>query len=308
MAPTQQILAFRQAERALMQYQISHADLSLVLALERGRSLAKAAELLKVDVSTVFRSVRRLESALGTALFIKSRKGYLPTDTAQALAEQAERAEQALEAARIALTSGEQVVSGTVRLTCTEAVLHSLLLPALASFMPGYPALSLELGTSNTFANLSRRDADIALRLTNTPPEHLVGRCLGSTSYVICGRPEWRERLAQAPTSVPWITPDDSMQDHPTVVWRNQQYPGLVPRYQCSGMSTLAQLASTGMGVAAVADYMVSSLPGVEALSGPLPGCDTQLWLLTRPDCRALRSVQTLFEELTPRLRDALLR
>jgi DNA-binding transcriptional LysR family regulator len=82
------------------------------------------------------------------------------------------------------------------------------------------------MGTSNTFANLSRRDADIALRLTNTPPEHLVGRCLGSTSYVICGRPELRERLDSSPTSVPWIAPDDSMQDHATVVWRNQQYPG----------------------------------------------------------------------------------
>ena len=157
---------------------------------------------------------------------MKSRKGYLPTDTAQALAEQAERAEQALDAARIAMTSGEQVVSGTVRLTCTEAVMHSLLLPALAAFMPNYPALSLEMGTSNTFANLSRRDADIALRLTNTPPEHLVGRCLGSTSYVICGQPQWRERLNESASSVPWIAPDDSMQDHPTVVWRNQQYPG----------------------------------------------------------------------------------
>lgn len=264
--------------------------------------------MLKVDVSTVFRSIRRLESALGTALFVKSRKGYLPTDTAQALAEQAERAEQALEAARIALTSGEQVVSGTVRLTCTEAVLHSLLLPALADFMPGYPALSLELSTSNTFANLSRRDADIALRLTNTPPEHLVGRCLGSTSYVICGRPEWRERLTEAPTAVPWIALDDSMHDHPTAIWRTRHYPDLMPRYQCSGMSTLAQLASQGLGVTALADYMVRDLPGVEALSDPLPGCDTQLWLLTRPDCRALRSVQALFEELTPRLRDALLR
>ncbi|MDZ5603069.1 LysR family transcriptional regulator [Pseudomonas sp. RP23018S] len=291
-----------------MQYQITHADLSLVLALERGRSLAKAAELLKVDVSTVFRSIRRLESALGTALFVKSRKGYLPTDTAQALAEQAERAEVALQAARIAMTSGEQVVSGTVRLTCTEAVLHGLLLPALASFMPGYPALSLELGTSNTFANLSRRDADIALRLTNAPPEHLVGRCLGSTSYVLCGRPELREALEADVHRVPWITPDDSMPDHPTVAWRNQQHPGLIPRYQCSGMSTVAQLVSSGMGVAALADFTVPTLPGVEALSGPLPGCDTQLWLLTRPDCRALRSVQTLFEELTPRLRAALQR
>ena len=72
-----------------MQYQIDHTDLSLVLALVRGRSLARAAELLQVDVSTVFRAVRRLEAALGVALFEKSRRGYEPSETARALAEQA---------------------------------------------------------------------------------------------------------------------------------------------------------------------------------------------------------------------------
>lgn len=94
-----------------MQYQIDHADLSLVLALVRGRSLARAAELMQVDVSTVFRAVRRLEAALGVALFEKSRRGYEPSETARALAEQAERAEQALDAARVALELGKQVVS-----------------------------------------------------------------------------------------------------------------------------------------------------------------------------------------------------
>ncbi|MNE31957.1 DNA-binding transcriptional regulator DsdC [compost metagenome] len=206
----------------------------------------------------------------------------------------------------MALEHGEQVVSGTVRLTCTDAVLHSLLLPALAEFMPAYPALSLELATSNTFANLSRRDADLALRLTNTPPEHLVGRCLGAASYVICGREEFRERLTENPASVAWIAPDDAMQDHPTVVWRSEHMPGVMPKYRCSGISAIAQLVSAGLGVAALPDYMAHTLPGVEQLSDPLPGCDTELWLLTRPDCRALRSVQTLFDELTPRLRDAL--
>lgn len=209
-----------------MQYEITHADLSLVLALVRGRTLARAADLLQVDVSTVFRSIRRLEAALGAALFEKNRRGYIPTDTAQAMAEQAERAEQALAAARIALQQGEQVVSGTVRLTCTDAVLHSLLLPALADFMPQYPALTLELATSNAFANLSRRDADIALRLTNTPPEHLIGRCLGSADYFVCGRPEYREALTQTPASIPWISPDDSMPDHTSVIWRKQTFPG----------------------------------------------------------------------------------
>lgn len=167
-------------------YRLDYPDLSLILALVRGGSLARASALLKVDVSTVFRAVRRLEAALGQQLFEKSRTGYLPTTLAQTLAEQAERAEQALEAARIGVEQGGEAISGTVRLTCTDSVLQSLLLPALARFMPSYPGLTIELCTSNDFANLSRRDADIALRLTRTPPEHLVGRRLADISYRVC--------------------------------------------------------------------------------------------------------------------------
>ncbi|RMQ47707.1 LysR family transcriptional regulator [Pseudomonas cichorii] len=289
-----------------MQYEISHADLSLVLALVRGGTLARAAELLQVDISTVFRSIRRLEAALGAALFEKNRRGYIPTDTAQAMAEQAEYAEQALNAARVALQQGEHVVSGTVRLTCTDAVLHNLLLPALARFMPAYPALTLELATSNTFANLSRRDADIALRLTNTPPEHLIGRQLGSAHYVMCGHPDYRQPLEQMPASVAWISPDDSMPDHTSVIWRRQAFPAVVPRYRCSSISAVSQLVEAGLGVAAIPDFMARNLTGVEVLSPPLEGCSTDLWLLTRPDCRALRSVQVLLDELTPLLRDNL--
>lgn len=283
-----------------MQYQIDHTDLSLVLALVRGRSLARAAELLQVDVSTVFRAVRRLEAALGVALFEKSRRGYEPSETAQALAEQAERAEQALDAARVALEQGKQVVSGTVRLTCTDAVLSSLLLPALARFMPNYPALSLELVTSNDFANLSRRDADLALRLTNQPPEHLVGRRLAKVSYVVCARDDGQDRSDLARQS--WIAPDESMPDHTTVLWRLHDLPGVMPSYRCSSMYAVAQLTRAGLGVAALPDFILRNQQDLRALSAPLPGCDTELWLLTRPDCRALRSVQTLFEELSEAL------
>lgn len=286
-----------------MQYKISHADLNLILALVRGGSLARAASLLHVDVSTVFRAIRRLETELGNTLFTKSRRGYLPTGIAQALAERAEQAELALETAQLVLEQGEQVVSGTVRLTCTDAVLNHLLLPALAEVMPRYPALSLELATSSSFANLSRRDADMALRLTNAPPEHLVGRCLGTTRYRVYGAPGFRAPFASQPASVPWVGPDDVLPDHPTVVWRRQQLPGVLSRYRCSDMSAVAQLVNAGLGVAALSDFMADDLPNAEALSDALPGCDTQLWLLTRPDCRALRSVRTLFDELGPLIR-----
>lgn len=282
---------------AATHYRLEHGDLALVLALVRGGSLARAAELLKVDVSTVFRAVRKLEKALGEELFEKSRAGYLPGSTALLLAQQAEQAEQALEAARVALEQGREVLSGTVRLTCTDSVLHGLLLPALARFMPSYPALHLELATSNDFANLSRRDADIALRLTNAPPQHLVGRCLGQVAYGLCASPAYLQgRDASDLAAMAWIAPDEFLPNHPSVVWRRQRFPALLPAYRCNSMLSVAEMARAGLGVAALPRFLIGD--GLQALEGELPDCDTALWLLTRPDCRALRSVVTLFDEL----------
>ncbi len=272
---------------AAAHYQIDYPDLSLILALVRGGTLARAAALLRVDVSTVFRAVRRLETALGQTLFEKSRAGYLPTTLATTLAEQAERAEQALEAARVGVEQGGEVISGTVRLTCTDSVLQSLLLPALAQFMPGYPALTLELSTSNDFANLSRRDADIALRLTKAPPEHLVGRCLGTVSYRVCASADYaRQHGGEELAALNWIAPDDFLPDHPTVTWRRQHLPGVMPAYRCNSMVSVTELVRAGLGVAALPDYLLGA--DLQPLSPPLVGHDTALWLLTRPDCRGL--------------------
>ena len=283
---------------AATHYQIDYPDLSLILALVRGGTLARAAALLRVDVSTVFRAVRRLEASLGQTLFEKSRAGYLPTGLASTLAQQAERAEQALEAARIGVEQGGEVISGTVRLTCTDAVLQGLLLPALAQFMPEYPALTLELSTSNDFANLSRRDADIALRLTKTPPEHLVGRCLGTVAYQVCASPAFaRQHAGRELAELTWIAPDDFLPDHPTVVWRREHLPGVRPSYRCNSMLSVTELVRGGMGVAALPDFLLGD--GLQPLGPALAGHDTALWLLTRPDCRALRSVVALFDELT---------
>ena len=282
---------------AATHYQIDYADLSLILALVRGGSLARAAALLRVDVSTVFRAVRRLEAALGQTLFEKSRAGYLPTSLASNLAQQAERAEQALEAARVGVEQGGEVISGTVRLTCTDSVLQGLLLPALARFMPQFPALTLELSTSNDFANLSRRDADIALRLTRTPPEHLVGRCLGSVAYQVCASAAYaRQHQGRALADLAWIAPDDFLPDHPTVVWRREHLPGVRPSYRCNSMLAVTELVRAGLGVAALPDFLLDD--ALHPLGPALAGHDTALWLLTRPDCRALRSVVTLFDEL----------
>ena len=155
------------------------ADLELTLALVRNGTLAAAGERLGVDASTVFRGLQRIERGLGTALFERTRAGYLANELATELAAHAEQMEVALEAARSAVEAQPARVSGTVRITTTDTVLHGLVAPALRSLGQTHPLLIYELHTGNEQANLTRRDADIAVRATRRPPQHLVGKRLG---------------------------------------------------------------------------------------------------------------------------------
>src|SRR3569832_1328052 len=106
------------------QYRLEAPDLQVVLALARGGTLAAAADRLAADVSTVFRSVQRIEKNLGQRLFERTRGEYVPTDAAQALCAHAERIESELEEARAAVLATAQEVSGRVRLSTVDTVLR----------------------------------------------------------------------------------------------------------------------------------------------------------------------------------------
>ncbi|HSW21338.1 MAG TPA: LysR family transcriptional regulator, partial [Burkholderiaceae bacterium] len=164
---------------ASVQRDIGATELALLLSLVRGGNLAAAAQLAGVDSSTVFRTVQRSEKSLGQRLFERSRDGYRATELGQRLAEHAERIEAELEAARSLAQVREAAVSGLVRISTTDTLLNGLLLPSLHALRAAHPQLRLEIHASNELANLTQREADVALRATAKPPAHLVGRHLG---------------------------------------------------------------------------------------------------------------------------------
>jgi len=142
---------------ARAQYKIGAADLDTILGLLRAGSLAAAAERLGQDASTVFRNLQRIEKGLGQQLFERSRAGYRATDLALELGLHAERVEAELEAARSATQFDPGKVSGTVKITTTDTVLHGLVGPALKSLHALHPLLDFELVTANELASLTRR-------------------------------------------------------------------------------------------------------------------------------------------------------
>lgn len=268
------------------------ADLGSVLALVRHGTLAAAASALAVDGSTVFRTVQRLEKALSQRLFERSRRGYRATELALQLAQHAERIEVELEAARSAVSSGTGAVGGTVRLSTTDTLLGGLVLRALQPLLSAHPLLRLDVQARNELANLTQREADIALRATLKPPPHLVGRHLGPLRAAVCVAAPKPRKLDLA--SAPWIAVDDALPDHPSVRWRRRNLPQVRPRLVVNSVQSVFDAIAAGLGVGIVPMFLARGRRDVVPLTEPLADCETQLWLLTHPESRHLRRIATV--------------
>lgn len=286
------------------QYKLSAPDIEVVLALVRANTLAEAGERLAVDASTVFRSLQRIEKGLGQRLFERSRTGYQPLELAQVLASHGEQLEVQLESARSAVQASPEQVSGSVRLTTTDTVLHGLVAPALKLLQSTHPLLVYELHTGNELASLTRRDADIAVRATRRPPQHLVGKHVGPIRVALFAAKKGGPRRFDADVAgkVDWIAPDDALPEHPSVVWRKKHFPRVSPRYRVGSILTVAEMVAQGMGIGLLPLFLAQGRADLVALTGALDECQTELWLLTHTESRHLRRVSTVFSHLAKHL------
>ena len=285
---------------AKTQYRMTPGDLEVTLALVRGGTLARAGERLGVDASTVFRSLQRIERGLGLPLFERTRSGYLATELAIELAEHAERMEGALEAARSSVEAAPSQISGTVRITTTDTILHGLVAPALRSLQLLHPLLSYELHTGNELASLTRRDADIAVRATKRPPQHLVGKHIGPIRVALYAakRGGVRKFVEVETGKSDWIAPDDAVPEHPSVVWRKRHFPKATQRYRVNSILSVLELVALGLGVGIVPLFLADGRNDVVRLTEALDECETDLWLLTHPESRHLRRVGVVYSHL----------
>jgi DNA-binding transcriptional LysR family regulator len=281
-------------------------DLALVQALVRGGTLAEGAHALNQDTSTVFRALKRLEQRLGLTLFQRHRHGLLPGELALALAKSAEAIDDELDRAAALLPQGERRLAGTLRVTTTDTLLVGLLLPLVAAFRAQFPQLTLELHASNQLASLSRRDADVAIRATTKPPEHLVGARLGVIRSALYAH---RRLLPAAPArpdpaAMDWVSPDadESLADHLSVRWRRRVYPQVQPALRCNSILAVAQAVMCGAAIGVAPRFLLQEQADVVALTGDEPALDTELWLLTHPDVRHLRRIKVFFDFVRERL------
>lgn len=290
---------------ASTQYQLTAADLEVLLALVRTGNLAEAGKRLGADTSTVFRSVHRIEKNLGQTLFSRSRKGYFATELVQQVVAHAEKIEAELEAARAVSLGTQNEVSGLVRLTTVDSILYNLLMPHLAGLAALHPNLQLELVTSHQVANLSKRDADIAVRATARPPEHLVGHCLGRADFAIYGAQSLfkGKRAPKNLDEYDWIALDDALPEDPAGKWRRKNYPKVVPRFRVDSLVAVGEAVRAGLGIGAMSTYKAKFDPALRALTPDLENCSIDIWVLTHPDSRHLRRIAAVYSYIAKTIR-----
>ncbi len=286
------------------QYKLSATDLQVVLALARTGTLADAGVRLSLDPSTVFRTIQKVEKGLGQRLFERSRAGYLALELAQQLASHGEQMEAQLEAARSVLQLQPEQVSGSVRISTTDTVLHGLVAPALKVLQASHPLLEFDLHAGNELASLTRRDADIAVRATKRPPQHLVGKHIGPIRVALyAGKRSGIKRFDDTVAAqASWIAPDDALPEHPSVVWRKKHFPKVAPRYRVNSILTVAELVAQGLGIGILPLFLAQRRADLIALTDVLEECQTELWLLTHTESRHLRRVSTVYSYLAQNL------
>ena len=272
-------------------------DLRYVLAVADTGSLAAAARLLGVNHTTVLRRLAGFEKQLGLRLFERLPTGYVLTAGGEELVSAARQIDETVTGLGRKLAGKDLRLSGTVRVTTTDTLMASILPEVLAEFRESHPGIAVEVAVSNVMFNLTRRDADVAIRPARNPPDTLVGRRVAKIAFAIYGSPRYlatnaTRRLAEHR----WVGPEDSLADTSVARWMRSEVPENEITLRADSLLGLFHAAQAGLGLAALPCYLADLSRTLVRVHRPIPEMETALWILTHEDLRHTARIRELTE------------
>jgi DNA-binding transcriptional LysR family regulator len=268
-------------------------DLRIFLAVAREGSISGAAKRLDVQHSTVSRRLRALEESLATPLLKRKTSGYELTEAGEELRLSASKIEAQILEFEGALGGQETGVSGELRVTAINNMASSILMPMFTRFSANYPDIELHVQVSNKFVRLAERDADIAIRLTNSPTDTLIGTRLVTVASTVYGAHDYCADVQEGSAKKKWLG-IECCGFH--MSWTKEACPEHDHNFFVDDtLLTLAALRE-GAGIAYLPCFMGDSDPALVRFCPPARQHDVGLWLLYHPDLRRTKRVR-LFRE-----------
>jgi molybdate transport repressor ModE-like protein len=276
-------------------------DLRFLLAVAREGSTLAAGRKLGVNQSTVQRRLAELESCLGERLVERQAAGYRLTDLGQAVLARAEAVETAAADFAQAVQDQGRGARGVVRLTCPEPIAFKLTQSGLLNrFQDANPGLTVEFVLSDQYVDLTKGEADVALRSGDTDDAVLVGRKIADSLWAVYASRAYIDRHG-APASVdempghPLIGFEETMAKHRALIWLNSVAPGAVYAARTTSVLGLISAAKAGVGVAALPMSLGDAEPDLVRLFGPVAALTRDWRVLAHPDQRQTPRIEAFF-------------
>ena len=276
-------------------------DLRLILAIARTNSLTGAASALRVNHSTAFRRLGALEEKLGVRLFERMPGGvYQPTSTGQRLAAGAARIESETDALDRDLAGADLRLTGSLRVTAPESLAFNLLPQLIAQFRKLHSGIHIELIVDNRVFNLSRREADVALRAVQPQEADLFGRKLANIGWTIYGPSDRHAEVGQSEAlrafrrgpTIGW----ESSIATPGAAWIDGHTDEGAVVYRTTSLTTQFAAAREGIGLALLPCALADREPALVRLAPPMKALERELWIVTHVDLKRTGRVRAFLD------------
>ena len=264
-------------------------DLRIFLAVARDGTISGAAKRLDVQHSTVSRRIRALEQRFKARLIDRKRSGYELTDAGEALQLVAERMEAGVLEAEGAIAGREERPAGELRVSAINNMASSVLMRLFTGFSEKYPEIELHVQVSNRYVSLAERQADVAIRLTNRPPETLVGTLLTQVASTVYGERGYLGRLRAGRAEPRWLG-IECCAFHQS--WTRQACPSQDHRFFVDDTLLTREALVQGIGLAYLPCFMGDADARLERHRPPERAHDLGLWLVYHPDLRRSKRVR----------------
>ncbi len=271
----------------------------------RQGSLSSAARALNISQPTARRQIEALEEELGVPLFTRAPSGLLPTDYGTGLLAQAEAAEAAIGAFRRGASGAVDEERGTVRIACSEVYGVEIMPNLLSHLIRDYPQLETELVLSNRSEDLLRREADIAVRLTEPTQDALVARKVKPVGFGFYATREFLKTYPAPKTYGEFVERGRFISDDRRDFMRKgfQAAKLKLPKTIVFRTdSDLAQLAAirAGLGIGICQNRFAAPSNLVRVL--PEVSVKLECWIVMHEDLRHMRRVKLVFDYLVKAL------
>lgn len=276
-------------------------DVRHFLALARTGSVRAAGSSLGVSHSTVARRVEALEARLAVRLFDRHRDGYALTLAGHEMMEGAKRVEREMTALERGLAGKDARLSGPICVTTTDPFVAKILLDALVPLCDLHPEIELELDADSKNLDLSKREADVAVRalaIGASPPEHLMGKRIAPiflSSYVARAH---GERLdPERGGTLRWL--GSNLRSVVEELVASSSYPAAPIWGNFASIQVMIDAARAGLGAVLLPTYACDTDPSLTRLTRADSRHVADFWLLSHGDLRDNARLRAARERIT---------